>query len=67
MPTALNSLRSLPPQFGHSVRESSVNACTTSSASPQSVHWYWYVGTASPSGTSSRAGGMLALAGIECQ
>jgi hypothetical protein len=41
IPTALYSLRSLPPQAGHSVRASSVNDCTTSSGSPQAVHEYW--------------------------
>jgi len=36
-PTALNSFRSLPPQFGHSVSESSVKACWMSNAVPHSV------------------------------
>jgi hypothetical protein len=45
MPTAEKTLRSSPWQFGQMVSASSVNFCTTSSASPQSLHWYWYVGT----------------------
>jgi len=36
-PTALNSLRSLPPHDGHTVSESSVNACWMSKALPHSV------------------------------
>jgi hypothetical protein len=36
-PTAAKSFRSLPPQTGHSVRESSVNAWTMSKALPQTV------------------------------
>jgi hypothetical protein len=44
-PTALKTLRKLPWQAGQTVSASSVKLCRTSSASPQSVHWYWYVGT----------------------
>ena len=45
MPTAEKTFFNRPWQSGHSVSESSVNFCTTSRPSPQSVHWYWYVGT----------------------
>jgi hypothetical protein len=45
MPTAENTFLSRPWQLGHSVRESSVNFCTTSMPSWHAVHWYWYVGT----------------------
>jgi len=41
MPTAEKTLRSSPWQFGQTVSASSVNFCTTSSASPQFLHWYW--------------------------
>jgi hypothetical protein len=58
-PTALNTLRSVPWQFGQTVRASSVKLCRTSSASPQSVHWYWYVGTFFPFRT-------LALLLLDC-
>lgn len=44
MPTLPNTLRSEPPQRGHSVRASSRNDCTTSKCSPQSAHLYSYVG-----------------------
>jgi len=44
-PTALKTLRSVPWHAGQTVKASSVKLCRTSSASPQSVHWYWYVGT----------------------
>ncbi len=45
MPTAEKTFFRRPSHPGHSVSESSVNFCTTSMPSPQSVHWYWYVGT----------------------
>jgi hypothetical protein len=35
---AVKTLRSLPPQFGHSVSVLSVNACWMSNAVPHSVH-----------------------------
>ncbi|SKU22726.1 Uncharacterised protein [Mycobacteroides abscessus subsp. abscessus] len=38
MPTELNSLRSLPEHFWHTVSASSVNDCTMSNLSPQSAH-----------------------------
>jgi len=41
MPTGENTLRSLPPHAGHTVSASSVNFCTTSTCSPQSVQVYW--------------------------
>ncbi|SEG80097.1 hypothetical protein SAMN05421805_11072 [Saccharopolyspora antimicrobica] len=41
MPTALNSLRSFPVHFGHSVRESSLNDCTCSKRWSHSVQAYW--------------------------
>jgi hypothetical protein len=40
-PTAEKTLRSLPVQFGHSVRASSLNFWTTSKSCPHSVHAYW--------------------------
>jgi hypothetical protein len=43
-PTALNSLRSLPSQVGHSVSDTSVNDCWMSNAVSQTVHLYEYVG-----------------------
>jgi len=45
MPTGEKTLRSLPPQALQTVSGSSVNRCTTSERSPQSVQAYWYVGT----------------------
>jgi hypothetical protein len=51
MPTGEKTLRSLPPQAAHTVSDSSLNRCTTSSRSPQSVQAYWYVGTVPPSAT----------------
>ena len=45
MPTGEKTLRSLPPQAGHTVSGSSLNFCTASSRSPHSVQAYWYVGT----------------------
>src|SRR5450631_860900 len=45
MPTDENSLRRVPPQFGHSVSGSSVNFWTASVCSPHAVHMYSYVGT----------------------
>lgn len=45
MPTAENTFLRRPLQWGHTVSESSVNFWTASRPSPQSVHWYWYVGT----------------------
>jgi hypothetical protein len=59
MPTGENTLRSLPPQALQTVSGSSVNRCTTSDLSPQSVHAYWYVGTFPPSAA-------LALAAVNC-
>jgi hypothetical protein len=40
MPTAPNTLRSEPPQLGHSMSGSSVKDWTTSSGSPQSRQRY---------------------------
>jgi hypothetical protein len=40
MPTAEKTLRSLPPQVGQTVSGSSVNFCTFSSRSAQSVQAY---------------------------
>jgi len=40
-PTALNTLRSVPPQAGHSVSGASVKDCTASSRSAQAVQAYW--------------------------
>jgi hypothetical protein len=37
-PMAVKTLRSLPPQFGQTVSESSVKACWMSKAVPHSVH-----------------------------
>jgi hypothetical protein len=45
MPTGEKTLRSLPPHTAHTVSGSSLNFCTASVRSPQSVHAYWYVGT----------------------
>jgi hypothetical protein len=59
MPTGEKTLRSLPPQTLQTVSGSSVNRCTTSDFSPQSVQAYWYVGT-----FSSLCG--LALAADNC-
>jgi hypothetical protein len=59
MPTAENTLRSLPPHAAQTVSASSVNFWTTSVRSPQSVQAYWYVGTG-----SSLCG--LALAAFNC-
>jgi hypothetical protein len=59
MPTGEKTLRSLPPHDGHTDRGSSVNFCTASSRSPQSVQAYWYVGTVPPSAA-------LALAAFNC-
>jgi hypothetical protein len=59
MPTGEKTLRSLPQQAGHTVSDSSLNFCTTSSRSPQSVQAYWYVGTVPPSAA-------LALAAFDC-
>jgi hypothetical protein len=39
-PTVPNTLRSEPPQFGHTVRASSVKACWMSKEVPQSRHEY---------------------------
>jgi hypothetical protein len=47
MPTGENTLRSRPPHDAQTVSGSSVNFCTTSTRSAQSVHAYWYVGTGS--------------------
>jgi hypothetical protein len=41
MPTGENTLRSLPPQSEHTVSGSSVNFCTASMRSAQSVQAYW--------------------------
>jgi hypothetical protein len=60
MPTGEKTLRSLPPQVLQTVSGSSVNRCTTSERSAQSVQAYWYVGT-----YSSLCG--LALAAVNCQ
>jgi hypothetical protein len=55
MPTGEKTLRSLPPQVLQTVSGSSVNRCTTSERSPQSVQAYWYVGTySSLCGVSTR-------------
>ena len=59
MPTGEKTLRSLPPQALQTVSGSSVNRCTTSDLSPQSVQAYWYVGTIPPSAA-------LALAAVNC-
>ncbi|MBB6545890.1 hypothetical protein HD597_011351 [Nonomuraea thailandensis] len=40
MPTAENTFRRLPWQFGQTVNASSVNFWTTSSCSPQSLQAY---------------------------
>ncbi|ETD30506.1 hypothetical protein W823_25125 [Williamsia sp. D3] len=45
MPTLLNSLRSLPAHFGHSVSESSLKDCTMSKRLSHCVQAYEYVGT----------------------
>jgi hypothetical protein len=52
MPTGENTFLSRPPQAAHTLSGSSVNFCTTSIGSPQSVQVYWYVGTG-PSGHNS--------------
>ncbi len=59
MPTGEKTLRSLPPHDGQTDRESSLNLCTTSSRSAQSVQAYWYVGTVPPSAA-------LALTAFNC-
>jgi len=41
MPTEEKTLRSLPAQFGHSVRASSENAWTASKRWSHAVHAYW--------------------------
>jgi hypothetical protein len=50
MPTGEKTLRSLPPQDEHTDIGSSLNRCTTSRRTAQSVQAYWYVGTLPPSG-----------------
>jgi hypothetical protein len=59
MPTGEYTLRSLPPQDAQTVSGSSVNFCTISTRSAQSVQAYWYVGTVPPSAA-------LALAARNC-
>jgi hypothetical protein len=65
MPTALNTLRSLPVHCGHSVRDASENDCTVSNSWPHSVQAYWYVGNGVL--LRARAGDPLALLAVECQ
>jgi hypothetical protein len=42
-PTAEKTLRTAPPQTGHSLTDGSLNDCTNSNRLPQSavVHAYW--------------------------
>jgi hypothetical protein len=40
-PTALNTLRSRPPQSGQTVSGSSLKLCWASSGDPQAVQEYW--------------------------
>src|SRR6478752_3735081 len=56
MPMLPNTLRRLPPHAGHSVRASSVNDCTTSRCSPQSLQRYSYVGMERSEMVSTRQG-----------
>jgi hypothetical protein len=62
MPTGENTLRSLPPHALQTVSGSSLNFCTASSRSPQSVQAYSYVGTVPPSAALHS----LALAACDC-
>ena len=64
MPTALNTLRSLPVHCGHSVSEASANDCTVSNSWPHSVQAYWYVGNGRSFRRSCQG---LALRTVECQ
>jgi len=56
-----NTLRSGPPQAGHSVSDGSLNDCCTSRRSPHSLHAYSYVGTGPLPDL------WLALSACECQ
>jgi hypothetical protein len=60
-PMEPNTLRSGPPQAGHSVRGSSRKDWTTSTCSPQDVHAYSYVGI------RPDPFHRLALSTLECQ
>src|SRR2546423_5361665 len=59
MPMFPKTLRRGPAQFGHSVSGSSVNACTTSRCSPQSLQRYSYVGIRDSQSVSTRMVGVL--------
>jgi hypothetical protein len=65
MPTGEKTLRSLPPHASWVVSAASLNFCTTSRSSPQSVQTYWYVGTEILQGKPYPAA-RLALASSDC-